>query len=499
MPSEPRTLLLSPVFEALEVWLAAPDQAAADRLAASVVRVGEELGLTVGGLRVVLPPLPDLASEAGDPSGAERTLRSGDGEPLGSVRIAGDESQASALIHALELLFVSARARARADRSAAQLGAVEAAVRGIGSELDHDRVLQLIVDRVRDLVQARYAAIGIVDAEGTIEQFITSGITDAERARIGALPRGHGLLGLIIRESRAYRVRDIATHPDRYGFPPNHPEMHSFLGVPVMARGGPVGRLYLTEKIGASEFSDEDQSLVEVFALHAGIAIENARLHGQVRRLAVVDERDRISRDMHDSVIQAIYAQTLALDDVPEMVDDDPDEARRRVDEAIDALHAVIRDIRNFIFGLRPVLLESGSLSDGLSHLATELRRNGGIDATVSVAPGAGSLEGLSIEVVAELLTVTREALSNIARHANARRASVTLSGVPDELRLEIADDGQGFAAGGPTERGHHGLANMRARSEALGGRFTVDSSPAGTRIIIALPRPRATTNGDDE
>jgi two-component system NarL family sensor kinase len=117
----------------------------------------------------------------------------------------------------------------------------------------------------------------------------------------------------------------------------------------------------------------------------------------------------------------------------------------------------------------------------------------------VSVAPGAGPLEGLSIEVVAELLAVTREALSNIARHANARHASVTLDGMPGELRLEIADDGHGFATEGSTERGHHGLANMRARSEALGGRFDLDSGPAGTRIIIALPRPHATTNGDDE
>jgi Rrf2 family protein len=382
-----------------------------------------------------------------------------------------------------------------------QLRALDEAVRGIASVLDLDRVLQLITDRVRDLASAQYAAIGIVDRDGAIERFITSGISAEQRAAIGDLPHGRGLLGLIIRESRTYRIPDITTHPERYGFPPNHPEMRSFLGMPITAGGEAVGRLYLTNKVGAHEFTAEDQALVEMFALHAGIAIENARLHDQVRRLAVVDERDRISRDLHDSAIQAIYAQTLALDDVPEIIADEPDEAARRVEDAIDALHAVIRDIRNFIFGLRPVLLETGSLTDGLEHLATELRRNGGVEVTVSVADSVHGLDDLPLEVVAELLAVTREALSNIARHASATTARIELGADAERLRLVLADDGRGFA---PTEaasaRGHHGLANMRARSEALGGAFEVTSDrDAGTRIIITLPRRAATPVGDDE
>ena len=378
-----------------------------------------------------------------------------------------------------------------------QLIALDQAVRGISGVLDADRVLQLIADRVRDLVQAQYAAIGIVDRDGAIERFITCGISDEDRARIGDLPHGRGLLGLIIRESRTYRIPDIATHPERYGFPPHHPEMHSFLGMPITASGAVVGRLYLTNKLGAAEFSEGDQSLVEMFALHAGIAIENARLHDQVRRLAIVDERDRISRDLHDSVIQAIYAQTLALDDVPELITEDAPEAGRRVDEAIDALHAVIRDIRNFIFGLRPVLLESGSLVDGLRHLATELHRNGGVEVSVSM-PDDDSEAEMPIEVVAELLAVTREALSNVARHASATHASVTLTKAGDELRLELADDGRGFRSEQSANQGHHGLANMRARSDALGGTFEVVSSPnGGTRIIISMPRPRSAAEGD--
>jgi Rrf2 family protein len=380
---------------------------------------------------------------------------------------------------------------------AAQLEALESAVRAIGGELDADRVLQRIVDRVRTLVDAQYAAIGIVGADGRIERFITSGIDEDTRRRIGHLPRGRGLLGLIIREARSYRIPDITQHPERYGFPEHHPPMTSFLGVPILARGVAIGRMYLTNKQGATEFSAEDQAMVETFALHAGIAIDNARLHDQVQRLAVVDERDRISRDLHDSVIQAIYAQTLALDDVPELLDEDPVEARRRVDEAIDALHAVIRDIRNFIFGLRPVLLESGSLSEGLSHLAAELRRNGGIEVTVEVETDEAA-PGLPLETVAELLAVTREALSNIARHARAQFASISLADGAGGLRLEIADDGRGFAVERAIERGHHGLTNMRARIEGLGGRFVIESAPSGTRIIITLP-PDVGGNGRGE
>lgn len=377
------------------------------------------------------------------------------------------------------------------------LRALDQAIRGISGVLDLDRLLQLIVDRVRELVGAEYAALGIVHRDGTIERFITSGMSDATREAIGDLPHGRGLLGLIIRENRTVRIPEIGAHPESYGFPPNHPPMSSFLGMPIQNQGLPVGRLYLTNKRNAPEFSEADQAVVEMFALHAGIAIENARLHDQVRRLAIVDERERISRDLHDSAIQSIYAQTLSLDDVPDLMDEDPEEARRRVDEAIDALNAVIRDIRNFIFGLRPVLLESGSLADGIEHLATELRRNGGVAVTVAVEDPEDRLLALPIETVAELLAVARETLSNIARHARAEMATVSLNAADGRLRLEIADDGRGFDAGRGAERGHHGLANMRARIEALGGRFEVDSMPdGGTRIIVTLRTPSGPTEG---
>jgi len=369
------------------------------------------------------------------------------------------------------------------------LQALDAAVRGISGVLDVEQVLQLIVDRVRELVGAQYAALGIVDEDGRITQFITSGISAEQRRAIGDLPRGQGLLGLIIRENRSFRIPHIGSHPASYGFPPNHPPMDSFLGVPVTVKGEVVGRLYLTNKQEASEFSADNQAMVETFALHAGIAIENARLHEQVKRLVLVEERGRISRDLHDSVIQSIYGVTLSLEDVPELVEEAPADARQRVDDAIDALHSVIRDIRNFIFGLRPLLLDTGSLLDGLRALADELRRNTAAEVDVV----GEEPDGLSVDVVAELLAITREALANVARHSGASHASLRLSTHDERVRLEIVDDGRGFEVDADIARGHHGLANMRARVEAHGGTFDVRAGPnAGTRIIVDVPRPEA-------
>ena len=501
MTSAVPRLLLLPLLEAIDAWQSDPSDDRRSALVAALAEVAAVMGLAVGSVRVGASPLPDLDVDLGaGRSGAEIALREpGERQPIGSVWLSGDPEQAAALAHGLELGLAAARARAIAQRATAQLTALDQAVRGIGGVLDVDRVLQLITDQVRGLVGAQYAAIGIVDSDGAIERFITSGISDEQRARIGDLPRGRGLLGLIIREDRAYRIPDITRHPDRFGFPPHHPEMHAFLGMPIRARGRVVGRLYLTEKADAAEFGEDDQALVEMFAIHAGIAIENARLHDQVQRLAIVDERERISRDLHDSAIQAIYAQTLALEDVPELIAEDPDEAARRVDEAIDALHAVIRDIRNFIFGLRPVLLEGGSLADGLEHLATELRRSGGVEVSISVA-GDDHPTDLPIETVAELLSLAREALSNVARHAAATHAWVRYQADPRQLRLELADDGRGFDAASEGERGHHGLANMRSRAESLGARFEVESGPgSGTRIIVTMPRRAGRAPGEQQ
>ncbi len=369
----------------------------------------------------------------------------------------------------------------------AALKAVDEAARAIAGLLNIEDALQLIVERVRSLVGARYAALGIVGADDRIERFITSGITPHERAAIGPLPRGRGLLGLIIREARSYRITNIAAHPDSSGFPAKHPPMTSFLGVPVTSQGRSVGNFYLTDKAGATEFTPADQRLVELFALHAGIAIDNARLHQQAANYAIVEERDRIGRDLHDGIIQSLYAVSLSLEDVPEMMASSPGEAEGRVDAAIDSLQVSIRELRNFIYGLRPETFDGADVRAGIVALGEQFRYNTLVEIEIDVDAEAG--RDLSPEHGAELLQLVRESLSNAARHARARHLLVTFRREEDGTTLVVADDGVGFDALSPVAAGHQGLANMRARAEAIGATMRVESAKGeGTRIIVALP-----------
>ena len=202
--------------------------------------------------------------------------------------------------------------------------------------------------------------------DGVIERFITSGIDRETRAAIGPLPRGHGFLGLIIRENRSFRIPDIAVDPRRYGFPPNHPPMHSFLGVPVTVKGRSVGNLYLTDKAGRSRvLRGRPAPRRDVRPSTPGSRSRTRACTSRSSAWPIVDERERISQDLHDGIIQNIYAVGLSLEDVPELMREDPDEVERRVERAIDSLHLTIRDIRNFIFGLRPELLSGTTLMAG--------------------------------------------------------------------------------------------------------------------------------------
>jgi signal transduction histidine kinase len=292
---------------------------------------------------------------------------------------------------------------------------------------------------------------------------------------------------LIIREERSYRIPNIAAHADSSGFPANHPPMTSFLGVPVTSRGRSVGNFYLTDKAGGAEFTPKDQRLVEVFALHAAIAIENARLHQQVAGYAIVQERDRIGRDLHDGIIQSLYAVSLSLEDVPEMMATSPTEAEGRVDAAIDSLQASIRELRNFIYGLRPETLDGADVAAGIVALTEQFGYNTLVDVELDIDPDAGN--DISPEHGAELLQIVREALSNAARHARARRLVASFRSEDGGTSLALADDGVGFDASAAVPAGHDGLGNMRARAEAIGATIRIESaSGEGTRIIVRLP-----------
>jgi signal transduction histidine kinase len=412
------------------------------------------------------------------------------------VRLAGGGERRATTARAIEVALDAAWSRAEARRALDAMTALDDATRAIAGVLSLPQVLQLIVDRVRDLAGARYAALGIVGPSGTIEQFFTSGLTAAERARIGALPRGRGLLGLIIRDGRSIRIESIASHPQSSGFPPHHPVMRTFLGVPVTVKGRSVGNLYLTDKTSGAAFDAEDQRTVEAFALHAGIAIENARLHEDVQRLAVVEERDRIGRDLHDSIIQSLYAVGLSLEDVPELMVESPSEAQARVERAIDSLHRAIGEMRDFIFGLRPELLDRAGLAAGLAALADEFRVNTMLDVRLEL-DGVGGAE-LPPDRSVEILQIAREALSNVARHARATMVRIELAREDGALRLRIADNGIGFRPADRRASTHRGLANMQERAAGLDATLAIESREgSGTGIVLRVPleggRPRAT------
>jgi signal transduction histidine kinase len=370
--------------------------------------------------------------------------------------------------------------------SRAAVEALSDAIGAVAGVLAVEGVLQLIVDRVRALVGSRYAALGILaDDRRHIERFITSGITNEQRRLVGAPPQGHGLLGLIITEGRSLRIPEIAAHPASYGFPPNHPPMRSLLGVPIRLKNRTIGNLYLTDKLAAEDFSEDDQRLVELFALHAGIAMENARLHEAVQHLAVVDERERIGKDLHDGIIQTLYAISLSLEDVPDLMDGSRADASARVDRAIDTLNGAIADLRQFVVGLRPEQVDTTDLTALLAGLSDQVRQSHAIEVELDL-----SRERIALTAHArgELLQIAREALSNITRHAHASTARVSLRHEGDDLRLEISDDGAGFDPAMAAPGGHHGLANMRDRAAALGGTLHVASSGTGTTIIVRLP-----------
>jgi signal transduction histidine kinase len=482
---------------ALEAWSRDPNIAAHGRLTAAISRIVDGEGLRGCRLRIDAHPLTEvevaIGSLAHEPAATTALqtydLRSGD-RSLGALELDAPLSASSSAVdevaRGLELVIGAIWSSARAGQATDELAALDTATRAIAGVLDLDRVLQQITDRVRGLAHAQYAALGIVDQEGGIERFITSGIGRIERERIGSQPHGHGLLGVIDHESRPVRIPDIAADDRRYGFPSGHPLMRALLGVPVTAKGRSIGRLYLTNKQPSGEFTEDDERLVEMFALHAGIAIENARLHEQVQRLAIVEERERIGRDLHDGIIQSIYAVGLSLEDVPDLMEDEPDVARARVERAIDSLDQSIRDIRNFIFGLRPELLEQAGLIGGLAALADEFRVNSMVD--VDIETDEAFETDLPLEQVSQLLSIAREALSNVARHSKATRGSVRVESRGGAVRLIVSDNGVGFDPDQPRGPSHQGMVNMRDRAAAIGGEIAIESERGhGTRIIVEV------------
>ena len=358
-----------------------------------------------------------------------------------------------------------------------------AAVLVITSDVELPELLRALITEACSLVGARYGALGVLNEQRTsLEQFLTVGLGDGAERAIGTRPTGRGVLGLLITDPVPLRLDHLSQHPDSYGFPANHPPMTSFLGVPVKVRDEVYGNLYLTDKIGAERFSDEDEALAEALALATGVAIQNHRLHERVRSLSVLDDRDRIARDLHDRVIQRIYAVGMNLAGTARL--DDLLQVHERVDRAVDDLDATITEIRTAIFELGQTSLPAG-LRHAVVHLADELEPTLGVRPEVRFV---GQVDNAVPPHVADhILAVIREALTNAAKHARATRFSVEIS-VDDAVVVEVIDNGSGLL-NDRSGSGGHGLTNMRSRAEKLSGSFEIFSvEGGGTRLSWSVP-----------
>lgn len=345
----------------------------------------------------------------------------------------------------------------------------------IGSDLDLYSVLNTIIQTATELVDARYGAVGVLDEARTgLSDFITVGIDEDRRVAIGHLPEGHGILGLLIVDPKPLRLPDLREHPDRFGFPPNHPPMTSFLGVPITIRGEVFGNLYLCDKAGGDSFTDVDQELAVGLAAAAGIAVENARLHARVAEFAKLEDRERIARDLHDTVIQRLFAVGLTLQGTVRMVDDDKIAAR--LTSAIDELDTTVRDVRAAIFELHSVRLPGRSIRQELTDLCAESARVLGFEPVIRFdGPIDTAVDGALAD---DLFAVIREALTNVARHARASSAEVGVAVRGSMIEVRVTDDGIGLAT--HPHGGGRGVGNLRTRALKIGGEFEAGPGSAG-------------------
>jgi len=544
-----------------------------------------------------------------------------------------------------------------------RLAALHLASLELVRDLSVEVVLERIVNLAREQAEAAYAALGVVDEEGALVQFIQAGMTPDEVNQTGAPPIGKGAIGAIQKERRTLRISNLRDYPSHEGFPPGHPAMDSFLGVPIILGERLLGQIYLTNKIGFPEFTESDERVIETLAAYAaaainnahlyedllardkslsqnnkdlslvndiattlassldvdvilertltrvmdyldvqageiflredgdrqlrlaltrgeltepfltrdrfqigegfigivaesgkplvstdiskdlrflrpavveagfksmacipllaggsvvgvmsvasrgsrefgereidlltaisawaGITIENAHLHRQARRLAVMEERERIGMDLHDGIIQSIYAVGLALEYARVALDEDPKQSRLKIEQAIEDLNKTIRDIRAYILDLHPRQLVSENLREGLQRLVDEYRANTLADATL-VAPD-DNLVGLPSSHATALFHICQEALANAGKHSKARRTQVQLWATRERVLLEVADNGHGFDLRKMSVTLGHGLSNMHIRARKVGGDVEITSAPEeGTTVLAWVPR----------
>lgn len=354
-----------------------------------------------------------------------------------------------------------------------------------------DHLLEQIAAVACEQSDARYAALGVLDDNGKLVKFITVGMKEDEIKRIAHPPVGKGLIGELMDTEFPLRLPVIQSHPRSVGFPAHHPPMTSFLGVPIRTANAQLGQIYLTEKIDAPEFTADDEKIIQMLAAYAAAAIQNARLHENTHRLAVLEERERIGMDLHDGIIQAIYGVGLSLEGALHSIDEDSADAKKRIQHSIESLNQAIRDLRSYILDLRPRQMGNDGLMSGLKRLATEFRVNSLTE--VALTGSEDDLMDLPPSMSLALFHICQEALANAAKHSKAKHVQISLWFTDDRALMEIRDDGKGFDMEKQMLSLGHGLANMQTRAVSAGGDLDISSAPGeGTTILAWVPRKKS-------
>lgn len=364
-----------------------------------------------------------------------------------------------------------------------ELREVSAAVLAVTSHLSVREVLQTIVTSARRLVDARYAALGIPDANGSFAEFLADGISDEQWRAIGPVPRQHGLLGVMLRDPNPVRLADVRSHPLFGWWPAAHPVLTDFLGMPIVDGDQILGSLFLANKQAPGGFTAADEELLRLLAGHAAIALVNARLYERSRELSIVEERNRIARELHDAVTQKLFSLRLTADAAAALVQRDPARAAGELDTVRRLAAEATAELRAIVVGLRPADLAGDGLDVALRKQADLLDRVHRPAVTFTGDP----IPRLPAAREEAVYRIAQEALHNALRHGVPARVGVTLRTENHSLVLEVADDGRGFDPAEPSRR--LGLASMRERARAAGGRLDVVSQPgAGTTVRLEVP-----------
>lgn len=359
-----------------------------------------------------------------------------------------------------------------------RLSALIEAAAGVVEQTDLELVLRRLVTEAIAATGARYGALGVIGEHGVLSDFLYEGITSEDAARIGHLPTGRGVLGTVIRLKETIRVDEITTHPDAVGFPEHHPPMGSFLGVPLAVGDTAFGNLYLTEKDG--HFTDQDVMVAEALSRIAGAAIRTARLQERLRRVAVVEDRQRIARELHDSVIQEMFAVGLGLQGISQLVESTQAEATLL--DAVDRLDRAVETLRQYIFELKKEPRSGSDLDARLQELVARM----GSAYPARVELSLDLRQAVDARFEDEIVAIVSESLSNALRHSSSDRVDVGVSIDGTRCEIKVEDDGVGFDTAAPTPG--MGLGNLRARVAKRGGKLSIDSSSRGTDVVVQLP-----------